>query len=68
MYDHIGLKVKDLGASLRFYTAALAPLGYPLGSSDPSGAGFRPGGPPTTWPYAQKAHALAPFPGQSRGR
>ncbi len=39
MYDHIGLKVKDIGASLRFYTAALAPLGYPLCSSDASGGG-----------------------------
>ncbi len=28
MYDHIGLKVGDLDASVRFYTAALAPLGY----------------------------------------
>ena len=27
MYDHIGLKVRDLEASVRFYTAALAPLG-----------------------------------------
>ena len=28
MFDHIGLKVKDLDASVRFYTAALGPLGY----------------------------------------
>jgi len=27
MYDHIGLKVGNLDASVRFYTAALAPLG-----------------------------------------
>ena len=27
MYDHIGLRVGDLDASVRFYTAALAPLG-----------------------------------------
>ena len=27
MYDHIGLKVKDLAASRRCYEAALAPLG-----------------------------------------
>ena len=26
MFDHIMLKVKDLKASKRFYTAALAPL------------------------------------------
>ena len=28
MFDHILLKVKDLKASKRFYTAALAPLGF----------------------------------------
>ncbi|MEH2472988.1 hypothetical protein V1281_005822 [Nitrobacteraceae bacterium AZCC 2161] len=40
MYDHIGLKVSDLDASIRFYTAALAPLGHVLCSRDESGAGF----------------------------
>jgi len=42
MYDHIGLRVGDLDASVRFYTAALAPLGYVLCSRDDSGAGFGP--------------------------
>ena len=28
MFDHIQLKVKDLKASKRFYTAGLAPLGF----------------------------------------
>ena len=28
MFDHIMVKVKDLKASKRFYTAALAPLGF----------------------------------------
>ena len=28
MYDHIGLKVKGLDAAVRFYSAALAPLGF----------------------------------------
>ena len=42
MYDHIGLKVGNLDASVRFYTAALAPLGYVLCSRDDSGAGFGP--------------------------
>lgn len=28
MIDHIGLAVSDIGASRRFYSAALAPLGY----------------------------------------
>ena len=40
MYDHIGLKTKNLDASLRFYRAALEALGYRLGSSDVSGASF----------------------------
>jgi catechol 2,3-dioxygenase-like lactoylglutathione lyase family enzyme len=44
MYDHIGLKVGNLDASVRFYTAALAPLGYVLCSRDDSGAGFGPKG------------------------
>ena len=42
MYDHIGLKVKDLEASVRFYTAALAALGYELCSHDAAGASFGP--------------------------
>ena len=28
MIDHVGLQVSDFGRSKRFYTAALAPLGY----------------------------------------
>jgi catechol 2,3-dioxygenase-like lactoylglutathione lyase family enzyme len=49
MYDHIGLKVTDLDASVRFYTAALAPLGYVLASHDENGAGFGPPGAPALW-------------------
>ena len=49
MYDHIGLKVKDLDASVRFYTAALAGLGHVLCSRDASGAGFGPEGGPVLW-------------------
>jgi catechol 2,3-dioxygenase-like lactoylglutathione lyase family enzyme len=51
MYDHIGLKVKDLDASVRFYGAALAPLGHVLTSRDASGAGFGPPGEPALWLY-----------------
>jgi catechol 2,3-dioxygenase-like lactoylglutathione lyase family enzyme len=52
MYDHIGLKVKDLEASVRFYTAVLAPLGHVLCSRDASGAGFGPPDAPALWLYA----------------
>lgn len=52
MYDHIGLKVKDIDASVRFYEAALTPLGHVLASRDDSGAGFGPKGAPALWLYA----------------
>lgn len=48
MYDHIGLKVKDVAASVRFYKAALAPLGHAI---DDSGSGFGPPGEPGLWLY-----------------
>ena len=54
MYDHIGLKVAELDASVRFYTAALKPLGYVLCSRDDSGAGFGPKGEPALWLYLSK--------------
>lgn len=49
MYDHIGLKVKDVGAATRFYKAALAPLGFVCASSDETSAGFGPEGAPALW-------------------
>jgi catechol 2,3-dioxygenase-like lactoylglutathione lyase family enzyme len=54
MYDHIGLKVRDIDASVRFYSAALAPLGYELCSRDETGAGFGPPGEPTLWLYLNR--------------
>jgi catechol 2,3-dioxygenase-like lactoylglutathione lyase family enzyme len=51
MYDHIGIKVANLDVSVRFYSAALAPLGYVLCSKDDSGAGFGPKGEPALWLY-----------------
>ena len=49
MYDHIGLRVRDLAASIAFYEAALAPLGLSLASQDEEGAGFGPRGAPALW-------------------
>jgi catechol 2,3-dioxygenase-like lactoylglutathione lyase family enzyme len=44
MYDHIGLKVGDLKASVRFYEAALAPLGHELCANDADYAALGSGG------------------------
>ena len=49
MYDHVGLRVSDLGASVRFYRAALAPLGCELCSEDAASAGLGPPGAPALW-------------------
>ena len=49
MYDHIGLKVKNVEGSVRFYSAALGALGHVLHSQDATGAGFGPPGAPALW-------------------
>ena len=43
MYDHIGLRVKDMEKAVAFYTAALAPLGHRPGARGEGYAGFGPG-------------------------
>ncbi|HME40679.1 MAG TPA: VOC family protein [Steroidobacteraceae bacterium] len=48
MFDHIGLKVKDLDVSARFYKAVLAPLSY---MPDSSGTGFGLANEPALWLY-----------------
>ena len=54
MYDHVGIKVGNLETSVRFYAAALAPLGYVLCSKDGNGAGFGPKGEPALWLHLHK--------------
>jgi len=49
MFDHIGLKVKDIAASVRFFTAALEPLGFVPGPADETSASFGPPGAPVFW-------------------
>jgi catechol 2,3-dioxygenase-like lactoylglutathione lyase family enzyme len=71
MFDHIGLKTKDLDASVRFYAAALAPLGFELCSRDESGAGFGPPGASALWLYpatggdGSRAHVAFRAPGRA---
>lgn len=52
MFDHIGLKVRNLPVALGFYRAALAPLGYEICAEDLSSAGIGPTGAPSLWLYA----------------
>lgn len=54
MYDHIGLRVKDLDASVRFYEAALASLGHELCSRGEGYAGLGPKGTPALWLHLSK--------------
>ena len=55
MFDHIGIHVRDLSTSITFYTAALAPLGHVLCSSDATSAGFGPPGASALWLYTSKS-------------
>jgi catechol 2,3-dioxygenase-like lactoylglutathione lyase family enzyme len=65
MYDHIGLKVKDIDASIRFYEATLAPLGFAR-----DGSGFGPKGAPALWLYeggGKSAGTHVAFAAKDRG-
>ncbi|HTR59348.1 MAG TPA: VOC family protein [Casimicrobiaceae bacterium] len=63
MYDHVGLKVKDLAASVRFYGGALSALGHVLCSRDASTASFGPPGEPALWLYASASGGGQAGPG-----
>ena len=51
MIDHVGLHVLDLAASVDFYAAALAPLGYVVCSRDDTSASFGPPEQPALYLY-----------------
>jgi catechol 2,3-dioxygenase-like lactoylglutathione lyase family enzyme len=57
MYDHIGLRVSDIDASVSFYGAALAALGYAQCSRDQASASFGPQGEPALWLHNAKGSA-----------
>lgn len=59
MYDHIGLKVKNVATSASFYRAALGPLGHELASQDEASAGLGPKGAPALWLSASPAGSAA---------
>jgi catechol 2,3-dioxygenase-like lactoylglutathione lyase family enzyme len=52
MYDHIGIKVRDLERSVGFYRAALGALGHAVGSQGDGYAGLGPKDEPALWLYA----------------
>jgi catechol 2,3-dioxygenase-like lactoylglutathione lyase family enzyme len=54
MYDHIGLRVNDIDASVRFYEAALKPLGHQVASRDEASAGLGPKDAPALWLTLEK--------------
>jgi len=58
MFDHVGLRVRDLAQSTQFFEQVLAPLGLGLQSQGSGYAGFGPKGAPALW-----LHEHAPPPG-----
>lgn len=49
MFDHVGLRVRDLEKAARLYAAMLAPLGHVPGPRDETYAGFGPKEAPALW-------------------
>jgi catechol 2,3-dioxygenase-like lactoylglutathione lyase family enzyme len=54
MYNHIGIRVRDLDTASRFYESVLKPLGHVAGSRGDSYAGFGPKGAPALWLHLEK--------------
>ena len=52
MFDHVGIRVKNLAASVEFYKSVLATLGHVPGYADDTTAGFGPPGSAALWLYA----------------
>ena len=52
MFDHIGLRVANLGDSIAFYRQTLEPLGLSLATRGDDYAGFGPPGTPGLWLHA----------------
>jgi len=57
MFDHIGLRVKDLTKSARFYEAALAPLGHVVEARDETSVSIGPPGRAALFLYPSKGPA-----------
>ncbi len=61
MFDHVGLRVKNLEQAKKLYQAILAPLGHVAGASGVGYAGFGPEGSPALWLHEDRrgggAHA-----------
>jgi catechol 2,3-dioxygenase-like lactoylglutathione lyase family enzyme len=55
MFDHIGVRVKNLEAAAHLYAAMLAPLGHVPGARDKTYAGFGPKGRSALWLHADSA-------------
>jgi catechol 2,3-dioxygenase-like lactoylglutathione lyase family enzyme len=57
VFDHIGLRVKDLDKAAKLYAAMLAPLGHVPGAHGDGYAGFGPKGSPALWLHAATQEA-----------
>ena len=70
MFDHVGLRVRDIDASARFYRAALGALGHEASVNEPSVVGIGPAGAPALWLYADErmAHSLLHLAFEARSR